>query len=199
MLKKHTLTQVRAEADEASAEGRRERKKRRIRSYFEVAAKGLQDETNSFGTRVSPPPRHILFQYFILFTESASFADWSAEKDRQQAVIDTGLDIPSSMLGYSRLARHSRQPLLHLSPMPFNSSPPPIYTALRPRRRRVDALYARASASTPSRSPTRAYPLRYSSQTLKYRKGREANIKGIQHGQKKMIQARLRCRRGEIP
>ena len=56
MLKKHTLTQVRAEADEASAEGRRERKKRRIRSYFEVAAKGLQDETNSFGTRVSPPP-----------------------------------------------------------------------------------------------------------------------------------------------
>ena len=30
----------------------------------------------------------------------------------------------------------------------------------------------------------------------KYRKGREANIKGIQHGQKKMIQARLRCRRG---
>ena len=38
MMKKHTLAQVRAEADEASAEGRRERKKCRIHSYFEVAA-----------------------------------------------------------------------------------------------------------------------------------------------------------------
>ena len=52
--KKRTLAQ--AQAEEAPAEGGREREKRRLREDFEVAAQRLQDVTNGFGTRASLPP-----------------------------------------------------------------------------------------------------------------------------------------------
>ena len=43
------------QADEAPTEGGRECEKRRLRESFEVAAQRLQDVTNGFGTRTSPP------------------------------------------------------------------------------------------------------------------------------------------------
>ena len=52
--KKRTLTQ--APAEEAPAEGGREREKRRLREDYEVAAQRLLDVTNEFAIRTSLPP-----------------------------------------------------------------------------------------------------------------------------------------------
>ena len=52
--KKRTFAQ--AQAEEAPAEGGRERERRRLRDDFEVVTQRLQDVTNGFGTRSSLPP-----------------------------------------------------------------------------------------------------------------------------------------------
>jgi hypothetical protein len=135
--KKRTLAQAQAEEAPAPAEGGREREKRRIREDFEVAAQRLQDVTNAFGTtRASLPPLDTNVFGICLPANPRwiSFADWSAEQDRQRSPTDTDSDMPSSALTYSS----TRPPLStpgttpgttpapsHL-PTPRNSSPPPI-------------------------------------------------------------------------
>ena len=53
-MKERSLAQ--AQAEEAPAEGGREREKRRLREDYEVVAQRLLDVTNEFVTRTSLPP-----------------------------------------------------------------------------------------------------------------------------------------------
>ncbi|KAN0131155.1 hypothetical protein V8E53_011047 [Lactarius tabidus] len=168
--KKRTLAQAQAEEAPAPAEGSREREKRRIREDFEVTAQRLLDVTNAFGTtRASLPPLDTNVFGICLPANPRwiSFADWSAEQDRQRSPTDTDSDMPSSALTYSSTRPPSSTPgttpaSSHL-PTPRLSSPPPIplpgaadaeaSITGRERRVRKSINYAEPKLNTKMRKP----------------------------------------------
>ena len=172
--KKRTLAQTQAE--EAPAEGGREREKRRIREDFDVAAQRLQDVTNAFGARVSMPTLDT--NIFGISYETHSETSLTDLKSAPQSKTNNErrrIPIRICHRPHSctvRLVRHCRHPGTALAPshltIPRNSSPLPIPL---PGAAAADAeastdgpgtarAYGGAS-TTPGRSSAPAYPTLY--------------------------------------
>jgi hypothetical protein len=127
--KKRTLAQ--AQAEEAPAEGGREREKRRLREEFLVAAQRLQDVTNGFGTRASLSPLDTNTFGICVLSNLRRDGLRPTDQDRQRTPPDTDSDTPSSALTYRSTRRSSSTPGIIPAPphhpTPRSSSPIPIF------------------------------------------------------------------------